>query len=232
MSEQDNAFLRTEISRLSRLVEALLSANEDLRREISVLKGTDAPPNQVYSIEHGNDGTPKSNASIVHKSDGTPIPNASIAHGSDGTHTPNASIVHGSDGTPMSIASIVHGSDGTTNILYPLPSKIELSGMHTLYMRDHLKTGKYIKVSDTNLQNQIKLLINFYNGGSGSHKELRKLTGLSKGGMAKSIMALTKRGLIVRTGFQKFSLTGDALKILESGWQNFSKYSKPAATNT
>lgn len=227
MSEQETTLLRNEIARLNRLLEALLTANEALRQEISLLKGTDGLQSQDYSIEQRKDGTSKSDASIEIRNDGSSGSDASIVQRIDGINSSGYSIEIRNDGNNRSNASIVQRNDGINTDLPTLPEKIELSGIHIHFIRNKLKTGDYLKVSDSALSNQTKMLINFYNGGSGSHKELRKLTGLSKGGMAKSIMSLTKRGLIIRTGFQKFSLTGDALKILEAGWQDFSKYNKP-----
>lgn len=232
MSEQENTLLRNEIARLNRLLEALLTANEALRREISLVKGTDGQPSQGYSIETREDGITKSDNSIVQRNDGNGVSDASIVQRIEGANSPSGSIEQGIDGINKSQGSTVHEIDGTNTSFPSLPPKLDLSGLHIHFMHLKLKTGDYIKVSDSSLENQTKMLINFYNGGSGSHKELRKLTGLSKGGMAKSIMSLTKRGLIVRTGFQKFSLTGDALKILETGWEDFSRYTKSATTNS
>jgi hypothetical protein len=63
--------------------------------------------------------------------------------------------------------------------------------------------------------NIVKMLIHFHNKGRGDYPELRKLTGLSEGGVGKMIMSLKKRGLIQRTGYQQFGLTVKTTEFLQ-----------------
>ena len=59
------------------------------------------------------------------------------------------------------------------------------------------------------------ILLHILNDGSGSHGTLAHLTRLTHSGIAKTIYYMKKRGLIQRTGFQKFSLTPLSLQWIE-----------------
>lgn len=67
----------------------------------------------------------------------------------------------------------------------------------------------------SSVRNAAEILMQLYTNPRNSYKVLRHLTGLSEDGMTKHIMALKKRGLIVRTAFQEYTLTDAALQILE-----------------
>ncbi len=70
------------------------------------------------------------------------------------------------------------------------------------------------KSSDEGIENTAKILIQLQSGTQQSYAALRKLTKLSTSGMAKRIMALKNKGLIVRTGFQLYSLTQKSIQML------------------
>jgi len=75
----------------------------------------------------------------------------------------------------------------------------------SLVLKDNEPT-KVISPEDTYVR-FAKIILHTYNGGSCTHKELKKLTGLSEGGIAKTIMSMKKRGLITRQKFQLFTPT-------------------------
>ena len=125
------------------------------------------------------------------------------------------SVAENSNGLTELGSSIAENSNGITEVLAPLPEKIEATSFFIYVVRDNLRTGAYAKAKDSGLESHAKMLIHFHNKGGGSHPELRKLTGLSRGGLSKSVTALTKRGLIVRDGFQRFVLTPQAKEFLK-----------------
>lgn len=60
-----------------------------------------------------------------------------------------------------------------------------------------------------------KLLIHFYNKGTGRYDELQKLTGYSEGGLAKLMMLVRAKGLIQRKAFQQFVPSQQALQLMQ-----------------
>ncbi len=75
-----------------------------------------------------------------------------------------------------------------------------------------------VKCSTSSLYSTAKILIQLHNSPRNSYAKLRELTGLSEDGMTKRIMAMKKRGLIVRTAFQQYALTCKALEVLDKAW--------------
>ncbi len=72
-----------------------------------------------------------------------------------------------------------------------------------------------VTASDGGVSNTAKILIQLHTQPRNSYKELRQLTGLSEDGLTKRIMAMKKKGLVIRTSFQHYMLTELATKILE-----------------
>lgn len=192
MSEQEIILLRKENARLNRMMEALLTANEALRQENALLKTENAPPEFGYSVTENDNGRKEFSYSIVKNENG----------------------IKGFG------YSIVENHNGITEVLPPLPEKVEPVFGIVLALRDNLKTGTYIRAKNSGLKSQAIMLIHFHNKGTSSHPELRNLTGLSEGGLSKSIMALAKRGLIMRDGFQRFALIPAAKELLKQSVAN------------
>jgi hypothetical protein len=64
-----------------------------------------------------------------------------------------------------------------------------------------------------------KILIQLLSSERNTTKQWRDLTGLTTSGVAKQLMMLRKRGLIIRTRFQLYGLTGTALEMVEKATQ-------------
>ena len=59
------------------------------------------------------------------------------------------------------------------------------------------------------------IMLHSYNKQVCSYKELRRITGMkSDAGMAKRIMSMGKKGVICRTGFQRFELTETGKRLM------------------
>lgn len=215
MSEQETILLRNENARLNRMIEALLTANEALRREISVLIAGNASPEFSSSVAENSNGITELGSSVTENSKGLTGFSLSIAENSNGITGPGSSVIENSNGLTGFGSSVAENGKGLTEVLSPLPEKIEATSFFIYVVRSKLKTGIYAKAKDSGLESHAKMLIHFHNKGGGSHPELRKLTGLSRGGLSKSVTALTKRGLIVRDGFQRFVLTPQAKQFLK-----------------
>lgn len=215
MSEQEIILLRNENARLNRIVEALLTANEALRGEFTRIKTGNAPPELGSSVTENSNGLTEFGSSVIENGKGLTEFGSSIAENGKGLTDFSSSIVENSKGLTDFGSSVAENGKGLTEVLPPLPEKIEATSFFIYIVRDNLRTGAYAKAKDSGLESHAKMLIHFHNKGGGSHPELRKLTGLSRGGLSKSITALTKRGLIVRDGFQRFVLTPQAKDFLK-----------------
>ena len=231
MSEQETTLLKSENSRLSRLVEALLSANEDLRQQNADLRTGNASPDFGSSVTENGNGTKSIGSSVTENGNGTKGIGLPVTENSNGIKYVSLPITENSKETKDFGLPITENSNGIADNLAPLPEKIDLTSNAFYYVATKLRTGQYTKAKESGVQNQAKLLVHFHNGGGGSYPELRKLTGFSKGGLGKSLGVLTKRGLISRTGFQKFGVTAAGKKVLQLGWDTFSRV-KPTATNS
>jgi hypothetical protein len=200
MSEAKIAALEKENARLNRIIEALLFHNESLKRGYSISEKKNAPPNLSYSVSEKDNGIPNSSYSIVEKGNGIPNSSYSISEKSNGITNL---------GSPVS-----EKGNGITEVLRPLPEKIDPASGAVYKLNQKLRAMEKGKVKRSGSINSAKLLIHFHNQINSDHPTLRKLTGLSEGGLGKMIMSLTRRGLIVRDGWQKFALTASAKKLV------------------
>jgi len=232
MSEQEITLLKNENSRLNRLLEALLTANEVLRHEISILKTGNASPKLGSSVAENINGRTDFGSSITENSNGIKDFSSSVTENNNGRTEFSSSVAENNNGRNDFGSSVAENGNGITEVFAPLPEKIDLSSNAFYYVATKLKTGAYGKAKDSGMQSHAKMMVHFHNGGGGSHPELKKLTGLSDGGLSKSIMSLTKRGLIMRNGFQRFVLTPSGKKILEEGWKAFSNVKPFKAANS
>ena len=94
------------------------------------------------------------------------------------------------------------------------PAFIDISNIY------HYKLEKELRALMTtcrtsSISNAGKIIVHLYSNPKASYETLRKLTGLSPTGMAKHIMSLKRRGLIVRSSFQHYTLTSLAISILQ-----------------
>jgi len=88
---------------------------------------------------------------------------------------------------------------------------------HVSRVADKLFNRPGYKIKKGGRRNAAKLLIHFYHGNSGDYPALMRLTGLSYFGLGKTISSLKNRGWIVRSGWQQFTLTDAARKMVEEG---------------
>ena len=96
--------------------------------------------------------------------------------------------------------------------------KIDLNKINITALKNGLRS-KMITCSYDSIHKAANILLQLYQNPHQPGKKLRSITGLSEDGMAKQIKALKKRGLIVRTGFQTYQLTGLSNSILANAVQ-------------
>lgn len=91
--------------------------------------------------------------------------------------------------------------------------KIDLEKVNASLLQTKIK--HYIKTcSEKTAQAAATIIIALYNNPKQTHSSLIKLSGLSIGGLAKHIMMLKKRGLIVKKGYQQFTPTTLSLQMM------------------
>jgi predicted transcriptional regulator len=228
MNDTEISLLKNEIARQNRIIEALLLHNEQLRAQnaalqsgnssenssYSVSEKENAPPNAGYSVTEKGKGTTTNSYSITEKGKGITSDSNSVTEKEKGTTTDSYSIPEKEKGITPDSYSVTEKGNGITYVGSPVPEKVETTASNVVRVHTKLRAMENGKVKRSGSINSAKLLIHFHNGNGGSHPELRKLTGLSKGGLAKLIMSLTKRGLITRSGWQRFSLTAAGRQLL------------------
>lgn len=186
MTDDKIALLEKENARLNLIIEALVFENQALKRGYSVSEKGNGITNNGYSVTEKDNGITNDGYSVSEKGNG--ITNV---------------------GSPVS-----EKGNGITELLRSLPEKVDPASGVVYRLNQKLRAMEKGKVKRSGSLNSAKLLIHFHNKSNSDHPTLRKLTGLSEGGLGKMIMSLTKRGLIVRDGWQKFALTASAKKLL------------------
>ena len=213
MAEEEIAHLKTEIARLQQIISLLRTQVNVQHQLLSVANIGDTLPQEILSDINFRDGLSEENLSNVKTGDangGSIISNAKTYNGQSEASISNANIEGGQKQHALSNAKTYGGQ---TELLKPLPQTLELSQGNMSRIYGILKQSGFNKVSHTGIITTIKLLIHFHNKKGGSHRELRKLTGLSAGGLNKFLISLRKRGLIAKSGWQQFSLTSTGAEL-------------------
>ena len=220
MNENKIADLRKEISRQNQIIAGLLKLNEVLQKEISDLKtsrpisptafsdpifmdGNNQTANADHNIEDGiNTKDNADQINTVRKSD-TEIAYQQIMVGINSGANPSSK-------TEVGISTITNGH-------YTL---IPIDGATVSTLSAKLKRAGFLTVNSDGLRTAASLLLHFYNKGRGDYRTLRKITGLSTDGLAKTIMALKKRGAITRTAYQEFTVSANLSQLIQTTFQH------------
>ena len=218
MNEEKITFLEKEVARLNLIIDALVFQNEALKLGYSVTEKNNAPPELGYSVSEKGNGIIEAGYSIHEKSNGRTEAGYSISEKGNGTTETGYSVTEKVNGITDNRYSVTEKVNGITELLRTLPEKVEPTPDNVLKLNKRLRAMDKGKVKRSGSINSAKLLIHFHNQNSGAHPGLRKLTNLSKGGLGKLIMSLTRRGLIVRDGWQKFALTPSAKKLMSEAF--------------
>ncbi len=187
METNETTILQNEIARLNKVITILVEQNDALRH-------------QLWLKTNGN---ASENDGIAHAENGKASPKLGIAFTENGK------------GNPTLRRPVHENANGQTGLLPPLPATLPVSPHNMMAMREVLKGEGYNKVRYDARDNTTRLLIHFYNQGGGGYPELKKLTSLTKYGLAKFIRSLKKRGLIERNGWQKFKITAQGIHLLQ-----------------
>ncbi len=207
MSEAEIADLKKEAGRLNQIISILLKQNELLENEISYLKTGGASPGFSISNEKKMVGVPdfgNSNEKIWVGNTESWNPDNKMLVGNTEAGNSNDKITVGNtevwNSDPKIRVGIPEEKTAHSNIIAPVPN-------YNWAFAARLRKNGFLTVNGKGLRNIGTLLIHFYNKGRGDYPTLRKITGLSKGGLAKTIMSLKKRGVIHRTAYKEYALS-------------------------
>ncbi len=214
MTDNKTALLEKEIARLNLIIDALAFENAALKRGYSVSGKGNAPEEVGYSVAEKGKGITEVGYSVVEKSKGITEVGYSVVEKGNGITEVGYSVVGKVNGITDFRSPVAEKGNGITEVLKQLPEKIDPASGVVYKLNQKLRAMEKGKVKRSGSINSAKLLVHFHNKSNSDHPTLRKLTGLSEGGLGKLIMSLKKRGLIVRDGWQKFALTPAAKKLL------------------
>lgn len=243
MSEQIIAKLEGEIKRLNQIITILLEQNEHIKADYSLYREQfegkttiHSPsellktPNQatdrktlqgsgmntaIHSLTDQKLGVNQATHSNSEQEFGVSQKTHSLSEQGSGANQ----ALHSLTETPIAVNQFIQSNP--TQTIPPkhenelLPAKMEPTTQLISSVASTLISQKHLRAGNDTPQAAAKLLIHFHNGGSGLYTELLQLTGYSQGGLAKLLMALRKKGLIIRAAFQRYVLAETGKKILQ-----------------
>ncbi len=243
--------LEKEVALRGRIIETIVSANEELREKCALLgsfiqskasgystsekemlgkilgysltEKSSGTTERRYSVTENESGTTELGYSVSEKENGTTDFRYSIPENEKGTTEHRYSISENDKGTTGVGYSISEKEKGITNVRSPLPEKIDVARFPRGAFQEKFKEQTNYKGRRSAPRATTDLLVHIYNGGDCGYPALRKVTHLSTGGLGKMLMRLTKKGLIKRTGLQKLALTESSLNLLRQTWGNTQK---------
>lgn len=192
-----------------RQIETLVYSNAEIKdgvnsRNLSIEEKMEGVKSFLYSYAKNKDGVNIDNLYTAKKMDGVNTNNPYSAEKKDGVKSDNLPIAENKAGVNSNNLAIAEKKAGEK------------------YLNQHMVVSALrhvmLKCSNWSIYSTAKILIQLHNSPRNSYKHLRELTGLSEDGMTKRIMAMKKRGLIVRTAFQQYTITGKGLEVLDKSW--------------
>lgn len=247
MQHEEIALLKTEIARLNKIITALIKYNDLLSAEIALSKIGNRENNvgiAISEIRNGNSNIQIASSEIDNGNNNAHIVLPEILNGNLNEDIVLSEIGNGNLNVENILSEIRIGNlnvqhivseiskgnlnvqktvpetgNSHQNVPKPLPGIITPSPAMLSGLINILKFSGFNKVRDSAIRNTALLLLHFHNKNASGHADLQKLTGLSRFGIAKFIGSLKKRGLIVRTGWQQFSITANGEALLRSAWE-------------
>lgn len=238
MSENNSTQPQAEIARLNKIINVLLEQNDQLRGICSQLEQklalhslSEQPKNTNQATER-NTGSDLGMKQPIHSTSldkqGVNQPTHSTNEQEQGIIQKTHSLTEATTGIKQPVHSpslttipsnqLIQPTASTTipekEEMHLLPEKTEPSDELISKLSSSLLTQKLIRAGNSTPQAAAKLLIHFHNGGSGLYTELLQLTGYSQGGLAKLLMNLRSKDLLVRASFQRYILTQKGKKLL------------------
>lgn len=238
MSENNLTQFQAEIARLNKIINVLLEQNEQLKGICSQLEEklvihstSEQSKNTNQATERNIDsymGINNTLHSIYSEQQGINEAIHSTNKQVDGMNEKTHSYIEETIGINKAIQSpslnpipsndLIHPTSSATipvnEQIYQLSEKAEPSDELISKLSSSLLNQKLIRAVSGTPQAAAKLIIHFHNGGSGLYTDLKQLTGYSQGGLAKLLMNLRSKDLLVRASFQRYILTQKGKKLL------------------
>lgn len=214
MSQPDIATLKTEIALLNEIISAQQAQINSLHRLLSTLKTSSASGTDSYTTHNIEGGIETNSASHVKNMGGIITDSLSDVKVYSGIGTDSLSTHKIESGINTGSAQGANIDGGINTNAATLPVSIPLSATNISKVAGILGGFGFVRVSNAYKLSVAKLLLHLYNKMPGDHPTLRHLTSLSKGGLAKCITSIKRRGMINRSGWQSYSLTENALLLL------------------
>lgn len=238
MSENNSTQSQAEIARLNKIINVLLEQNDQLRgicsqleQKLALHSTSEQPKNTNQATDKNVDSDsgmkqPLHSTSSEQKGINKPLHSTNEQESgiSQNPHSLNEQViginqpVHSPSLTGIPSNELILPTSSATipvnEQIYSLPEKAEPSDELISKLSSSLLTQKLIRSGSGTPQAAAKLLIHFHNGGSGLYTELIQLTGYSQGGLAKLLMNLRSKDLLVRASFQRYILTQKGKKLL------------------
>jgi hypothetical protein len=230
MAEVEIASLQREVARLNQIITVLLEQNEVLKARIAIAEKTNSPPNLLVAVAENINGNTDVQEPLSKKTN--PPLNVSIAiaeniNGNTDVQEPLSKKTNPPLNVSVAVAENINGNTNVqqplnenvrspAEVLAPVVYSIPFTNSNVSRLKAYFRSHGFNKVRETAIANAAKLLLHFYNKGNGGYPELRKLTGLSKYGLAKYLGSLKRRGLIERDGWQQFRVTGFGVSCLKN----------------
>jgi len=193
----------TEIARLNSIIDALITENRMLKNQIA----DDKKSNETRNIPFANDNNMIGNLTHL-------IANENILPGN--LNYPLAEEKKMVGNLNVQIANDNSDYGKSNNITVEVKTVVP-SEAHFSVLSKYLKEQGMKKSSLEGRTHAAKLLIYFYHQNRGDYKTLMKISGLSYFGLGKMIRSLKNRGWIIRSGWQQFTLTDAAKKMVGKG---------------
>lgn len=199
------------------------SLNEATRSSYSTTDSLNETTHSSYSTTDSLNETTRSGYSTTDKKNG--INETNYCHPETGSGISEALYPKTEKGTGITNINVPVQETrlAPTTLSGTLPPKIDTTLLPHYTVAGKLMTAIHYKGRYSYLENTAKLLLHLYNGGGGEYRTLKRATGLSEGGLAKLLMSLRKKGLIVNAGYQQPALTPFALSVLEQAWAEKAK---------
>jgi len=215
MTEQEIAELRSEIIRQRGIIDALLLQNRQQQQKINEFNTREGSTEPGSSVSEKGNGITDVSSSISENRNGITDFGISITEKRNGITGTSPSISEIGNGITGFNSSISEKGNGITGSGFSISRKAEVNETNWVRLRRFIKESGYRGSSRSGLKNTAKLLLHFYNESGSGYPELKKLTGLSDGGVAKHMMMLKKKGWVKRVALQQYELSAYARQLVE-----------------
>jgi hypothetical protein len=249
MENKETPQWQNEIARLNSIIDALIAENRLLKAEIAFHKNKTGNPDAVIPFHNMSKPLPDAGIPYDKNIPGNPdvkipydknmvgntdieIPYDKIKEGNPDSSIPYDKIMTGNPTDKIPHDNIMVGNPdakipydnnmvGNPNVRIGNGKVLTPGLQHQRIVAKHLDKVLHVRTPKRGKRHAALLLLHFYNSNRGAHAELRKVTGLSIGGLTKQLVLFKQRGWLVKDGWQQFKLTDAARKIVEEGvWGN------------